>query len=45
MTVQRVARDLLGVALGAAVAWFLTDSWWRGMVENDAPGGLFEYPG
>ena len=40
MTARQLARDVLGFALGAAVAWFLSDADWRGRVENDAPGGL-----
>lgn len=42
MSARQVARDLLGVALGAAVAWFLSDTYWRGRIEQDA--GTLTWP-
>lgn len=35
----------LVAAVGFALGWVIADSYVRSRFENDAPGGLFDYPG
>lgn len=40
---RRAWLDALCLSVGFAVGWVIADSWVRGRLEQDAPGGLLEF--